>query len=85
MIQSGNLCGKPLKKVNFEVMNHEANRHVVVKKNIIGSSPNNALSIHTANSPSQSRDKFSLIFSAREQNEIKRLHKKVKQSGGALQ
>jgi hypothetical protein len=51
----GNLCAILLKKVKFKVKNQRHYRYVVIKS-IRGSSPNNALSIHTTNSPSQSRE-----------------------------
>ncbi len=51
--QRGNLCAIPLKKVKFKVIKKEATDSY---KTIRGSSPNKALSIHTTNSPSQSRE-----------------------------
>ncbi len=52
-IQRFSHCAIPLKKVKFKVENQEATDSF---KNYWGSSPNNALSIHNTNSPSQSHE-----------------------------
>jgi hypothetical protein len=49
----GNLSAIPLKKVKFKNKNQKA---INSYKTFRGSSPNKALSIHTTNSPSQSRE-----------------------------
>ncbi len=63
--QRGNLCAIPLKKVKFKVKNQEAiNSYKIIR----GSSLNEALSIHTTNSPSQSCETVPLRTKYRAQN-----------------
>jgi hypothetical protein len=51
--ERGNLCAIPLKKVKYKV---NTKKQQIVIKTVKGSSPNKALSIHTASNPSQSRE-----------------------------